>query len=480
MRYTSYIWSLGQLLIFTLSVVSNWYDPLVYGLSILSVLMVLDKLGKGIVLREIIALHAVFICLLMPLVGYLIYNRTNTLALVWVRYMPINKEIYFNFCLPAVCGFCMLLCWPLTRENKSDFGAPLKKIIANIGNQLAGNQRIGIYLLTVGVITNTFVHYVPAFLQYVFTLVYFSAFAGLLYVFFAGKFAYRRVILIAFGLFIIGVALRSGMFTIIAYMGMTLFSFFFIGMKASMLRKTIYFLAAFLLLAIIQSVKPAYRHQISRNPDGNKAQIFASLVKKRLNSMDNIVSPNNYFFLYYRANQGYNVGLVMRNMPDATPHDNGSYLLVKIAAAFVPRLLWPTKPEAGGIANMKYYANVTIVGFATDVGPLGEAYGSFGVVGGVIYMMLLGLFIRFVYGRLFLIAQKLPLIILWIPVMFYQVTYSSENDTLQILNSLIKSAFFIFLLYRFLPKLFRPDKKNVANISSTTGGYSKLNTSQNI
>lgn len=480
MRFTSYIWSLGQLLIFILSIVTNWYDSLVYTLSIISVLMVLDKLGKGIVLREIIALHAVFICLLMPLSGYLVYNRTNALALLWARYMPVSNETYFSFCLPAVCGFCMLLCWPLNKENKSDVGAPLKKLITKISERLEGNQRLGIYLLTIGVIMNTFVHSVPTFLQYVFTLFYFSAFAGILYLYFAGKFPYKKVILISFGLFIIGVALRSGMFTIIAYMGMTLFSFFFLGKKASMLRKTIYFLAAFLLLAIIQSVKPAYRKQITIHPDGNKAQMFIDLATKRLNSLDNIVSPNNYFFLYYRANQGFNIALVMRNMPVVTPHDNGSYLMVKVAAAVVPRLLWPTKPEAGGVANMKYYTNVNIKGYATNVGPVGEAYGSFGVVGGIIYMMILGFFIRFVYSRIFVIAQKMPLIILWIPVMFYQVTYSSENDTLQILNSLIKSAFFIFILYKIYPLLFKPEKKNAVNTNLSQGTNSQLRTSQNI
>jgi hypothetical protein len=186
--------------------------------------------------------------------------------------------------------------------------------------------------------------------------------------------------------------------------------------------------------------------------------------------MDNLVSPNNYFFLYYRANQGFNVALVMRVIPAKMPFDNGSFLLVKIASSFVPRLLWPDKPEAGGLANMKYYADVDIKGYATSVGPLGEAYGSFGVVGGIIYMMGLGLFIRFAYKKVFVVAQKIPLIVLWIPVMFYQITYSSENDTLQILNSLIKSAFFIFILYKFLPTLFKPANKSMIDNKNASAG----------
>jgi uncharacterized membrane protein YuzA (DUF378 family) len=481
MHFRYYIWSIAQLLILLLSFVTNWYDSLIYALNIVMVLMVLDKLGKGIVLREIIALHCAFICLLMPLAGYQVYNTTNALSLLWVRYMPIGKNVYFDYCLPAVTGFCLFLTWPIRNERSSDVGVPLQKAIERIREKINGHQYLGLYLMITGIVMSFVVRYVPSGLQYILNLLYFSSFAGFLYIYFSGKFLYKNILLILFGVFTVLGALNSGMFTIIAYMGMTLFSFFFVGKKASMFKKTVYFLVGFLVLALIQSIKPAYRKEITLHPELNQTQLFIDLATKRLNSMDNLVSPNNYFFLYYRANQGFNIALVMRNIPSITPQDNGSYLLVKFAAAFVPRLFWPTKPEAGGLANMKYYANIDIKGYATNVGPVAEAYGSFGVLGGVIYMMALGLFIRFAYKSVFTIAQKIPLIILWIPVMFYQVTYSSENDTLQILNSLIKSSFFILILYKCIPTLFKPVNKNAVNNNNSSAGInSRLQTPQNV
>lgn len=456
MRFVSYIWSLALALIFTLSLVTNWYDTLVYCVSIVTFLMVIDKLGKGIVLREIIALHTTFICLLMPLAGYLVYNTTNALAILWVRYMPVSKDIYFSYCLPAVTAFCLLLCWPISNEKAADTGVFLKKTVEQIRHKLRGNQKIGFWLIAIGLMVFFVIPYLPAGLQYIFNLLYFASFTGLLYIYLSGRFIYKTIILVLFGLFTIVIALRSGMFTIIAYMGMTLFSFFFIGKKVSLVRKTVTFFAAFLVLAIIQSVKPTYRKMIALNPGLNKAEVFADLTMEQLSGKNNFFSANSYFFLYYRANQGFNIALVMRRYPRMVPFDGGSYLLVKIAAAFVPRVLWPDKPEAGGIANMKYYTNITIKNWSTNVGPLSEAYASFGITGGIIYMMLLGAFIRFVYKRVFVVAKKIPLIILWIPVMFYQVTYSAENDTLQILNSLIKSSFFIFILYKAIPRLFKP------------------------
>ena len=104
---------------------------------------------------------------------------------------------------------------------------------------------------------------------------------------------------------------------------------------------------------------------------------------------------------------------------------------------------------------MQYYAGrkMNLV-TSMNVGPLGEAYGSFGPRQAVLFMVLLGLFIRLVYGIVFRISRKTPLLVLWLPVMFYQITYSAETDTLQILNSFIKTAFFIWILYRILPRWF--------------------------
>ncbi|WP_315819863.1 hypothetical protein [Paraflavitalea speifideaquila] len=165
------------------------------------------------------------------------------------------------------------------------------------------------------------------------------------------------------------------------------------------------------------------------------------------------------FNTYIRTNQGFNVALVMRRIPSYQPYDNGNNLFKVMAASIVPRFLWPDKPEAGGKFNMKYYAGYSIKGWSTNIGPLGEAYGSFGVVGGILFMFLLGIFIRWSYKLVFTISKRIPLLICWIPVLFYQITYSGETDTLQILNSLVKSAFFIWLLYKLLPGWFGIEKQ---------------------
>ena len=242
-------------------------------------------------------------------------------------------------------------------------------------------------------------------------------------------------------------------------MSLTLFSFFFLGRKAKLWKKVLIFLIGVCVLVLIQSVKPAYRTLTwNKNYEGDKGMLFITLIADKIQN-PKFNSADDFFQIYIRANQGYNVALVMRRFPKQHPFDEGGNLATSLAASIVPRFLWPDKPEAGGKFNMYYYAGMTIVGWSTNVGPLGEAYGSFGKDGAIFFMILLGAFIRWAYKRVFSISRKVPLLIFWIPVLFYQVTYAAETDTLQILNSLFKSTFLVWILYRLAPQLFGMEKR---------------------
>ena len=427
--------------------------------TVITVLIVLDKLGKGIVLRELLALHGCVVCLLMPLLGYLVYNHNNALAATWLKYMPIPQEMYFGYALPAMSGFIFTACWPVSNAPAADMGSHLKETIEKARKVLEKIPLVGVWMLLIGVATSTVADALPTSLQFAFLLFYFSAFAGFLYVYFTKHLQYRVPVLVLFGGFILFEALRTGMFTIVAYMGITLFSFFFIGKKSPMWKKLIGFSVGVFALLIIQSVKLSYRNVTwTTNYEGSRAALFGSLVENQL-SKTSLFSADAFFPMYYRANEGFNVSLVMQRIPALQPFDNGANLAKTFASAFVPRVLWPDKPESGGVYNMKYYTGYVISGWSTNVGPIGEAYGSFGVMGGIVYMILLGVFVRWAYRRVFIIANRIPLMIFWIPVLFYQVTYSMESDTLQILNSLTKSAFFIWVLTKFVPKWFGIVKK---------------------
>lgn len=477
MNSKGYIFSIIQFSVFFFSLITDFYTPLIIVLSITAFLQVLDKLGKGIVLREMMALHGIFVCLLMPLMGYLVYNPSNKIASLWVRYMPIAEDRYFEFALPAIAGFALALCWPMNKPGVSDHGSYLQGLLDRGKLYLANNPMIGVYLLIIGVGVFTVSPLLPVALQFAFLLFYFSAFAGWLYVYFTTKanLRYKVIILVLFALFILVNALQSGMFTIVAYMGITLFSFFFVGKQTAMWKKMTIFIIGAFALVLLQSVKGGYRKATWRDDyEGNKAVLLSNLLAERLESEQGFATTDAFFPIYYRANQGFNVAMVMKYIPANKPYDEGVNLTRTLAASLVPRIFWPDKPEAGGRFNMKYYTGYNLKGWSTNVGPLGEAYGSFGVTGGIIYMIFLGIFIRWAYRLVFVLSKRTPLLLFWIPILFYQITYSLESDTLQILNSLFKSGFFVWVFAKFMPRWFGIIKHKIKRPGTVIPGHPSL------
>ncbi len=441
---------------FLLSFVTRWYSEISIFLFVVTIFAILDKLGKGLVLRELVVLHTIFICLIMPSVGYSVYNHDNYLARIFYRYMMVSDDVYFGFTLPAVCAFSLSMCYPVTKSNKVlDEGESFRKILLLVRNELRMHTKTGIIITVTGVITFFFIGVVPDAVRFVFTLLFFSSFAGILYIYYSPPMASKNILLILFTLFMLGLAVQSGVFTIVVYMGITLFSFLFLGRKYALWKKMVVFIVGVFLLFITQNVKTAYRDQTWRGKEvDGKTTLFVDLAIDNLENIDKLIDNEGFFPVYMRTNQGFNISVVMRRIPAQQDFDDGNHLLLTAASALVPRLIWPDKPQAGGKESMKYYTGYNIEGWSTNVSPLGEAYASFGPYGGILYMFLLGLFIRWVYKRVFVIALRLPLLVLWIPVLFYQVTYCMETDSLQIFNSLLKGAFFLWLLFKVLPNWF--------------------------
>ena len=443
--------------IFILSLYVTWYSWLLMTLAAVIVFSILYKLGRGIILREIIALHSVFVCLVMPLAGYTYYTRENVLSMLYVKYMPITSTQYFSYALPAIAGFVFMLCLPLGNNGATDGGIFITERFSEIKKILKHHGNTALYLLIWGVFCNFIAPFAPEGLQFFIILFFWASFAAILYIYFSTNLPYKRAALIVFVVFILYQAVQTGMFTVVAYMGMTIFSFIFLGKKTGILKKAIIFTVSLFALLLIQSVKNVYRDYTWRGKRGfveNKTLLFTSLISDKLSSPSDMFTQQAMFPIYMRTNQGFNVALVIRRFPQIKKFDNGDNLLMSLAASLVPRFFWPDKPEAGGKYNMLYYTGFKIKGWSTNVGPLGEAYGSFGVTGGIIYMIFLGLFIRWAYLKVFEVSKKIPLIIFWIPLLFFQVSYSAENDTLQILNSLTKGALFIFILYKLFPYIF--------------------------
>ena len=230
-NFTRYIYTALMLVITVLSLTTNMHAILITALGVLLLIMILDKMGKGIVLRESTAILYVITCLVMPLVGYTYYTRANYLSGLWVKYMVVPENVYFDFALPAISSFCLTLTWPLNWKNSGDEGPALEKYIDKLKATLRNRKNYGIYIMIIGIVAGRITGFLPGGLQFFANLFFVASFAGLLYVYFAHDFKKKKLLIGGFLSIIILNALGSGMFTIIAYMGVTIYSFFIIGNK---------------------------------------------------------------------------------------------------------------------------------------------------------------------------------------------------------------------------------------------------------
>jgi len=448
-----------MLLLITL--VSDNYAAISIVLFVLIVLSILYKVGQGIVMLESISLFYVFTCLVMPVIGYKYYNYENKLAYLFRRFMHVPEEDYFGYALPALIMFSFILTFPLNRRNYMDSGEFLFQHIDKIKEYLKKNPNLGATILIVGAAELLFGGIFPQELRFFFDIFFFSSFAGLLMVFLGENKTYKTFLIPAFVLLLLVKALESSLFTVIAYMSIAVASFFLIGNKTGIIKKIGFFIVGCFFLLVLQNSKVAYRKVIRTSGNSSKTSsgqlsTFFNIVQDQFFISENFFQVNEFYPVFIRLNQGFNVSQVMKRIPSAQDFDGGAMIKKSILASITPRFLWPDKPMAGGHFNMKYYAGLTIIfgTYSTNVGPLGEGYGAFGVFGGILFMCALAFYIRFAYYRVWHISLKYPIMILWLPVIFYQTTYSAENDILQILNSTIKSSAFLWLLSKFQPRWF--------------------------
>jgi hypothetical protein len=441
--------------ILLLSLTTTMYTVLSVTLSVYIFFCMLDKFGKGIVLLETMAFYACVIYLLMPLLGYFVYTADSRVAVMWVRVMPVSFQTYYEYTLPAITTYLLGLFLINYVTGRVDEGQRLNVLISDIKRNLQNGGKRGLYLIAAGTCFYFIRVLVPGPVAAIASFGYLLIFPGILYLHFQPKFKGRTILYLLLGAFFIRDAINTGMFTVFFYMSITIVSFFMVGRKISFPTKLVTVIAAICSLFVLQLVKGAFRKNTwGQQYTGSKTALFQDLIIEKASGFSEIFSEKTFFPIYSRINQGYVSAMVMKRIPAKQPFDNGESIAKTLAASVVPRVLWPDKPESGGVYNMQHFAGFKLRGWSTNIGPIGEAYGNFGVGGGIVYMFFFGLFIGWVYKLIFRMSRKRAVLLLWIPLLFFEVMYSMENDTLQALNSLIKTGFFVWVIYKLFPSMF--------------------------
>jgi len=413
----------------------------------------LNNLGNKIVVMDLAIIMAAMTCLVVTIIFYHVYPKENALARLWVKYMFVSSDEYFSFVTPAIAAMALGL--RIRIGKQSSLNKNPKLYIDNMKKVLEKKSSLGLALIMVGLISGILDFLSPKSLQQVFYLLDHLTFVGVFYVLYSPN-KYKRIITPLVIALMVGQSLATGMFGDMVFMLACTVVLILLGRNIKFYIKLVITVIGLYIVLLLQSVKSDYRKKVWAEQGGADVSYYFELVGDRISNPSNMFDPEKSFFMAVRMNQGWLVGTTMYKVPSQFDFAYGETIWQSVAAAIVPRFLWPDKPEAGGLANLKRFWGYEIKGYSMNIGPLGEAYANFDVVGGIIFMFFYGAFFNFIIYQILKFAEKRPTIILWIPFMFFYAI-GVETDLLTTMGSLIKALIFTWVIFRAFRIAFRID-----------------------
>jgi hypothetical protein len=429
---------------------SNW-EAFSIGLFIFFFLDFLNNLGKKMVIFDLTILLAILTCLVMPTIFYHVYTRQNHLAKVWIKYMFMPSDEYFSFAFPAICMMILGFRLPLHKKNLNT--EPLT-YLHRAKEALKSKPDLGLILIGVGLVSGLFTKFVPGSLTQFFVFLARLIYVGVFYVLYSPSKHKKKIVPLVI-IVMLGSSIAIGMFGELIFTSSVSLILIMLGNRTSFFKKLMIAAAGIYFIVLLQSIKMEYRRQAWAGGGGDVGY-FAELMADRITSPSKMVEPNSAFLAAVRLNQGWLVSVTMYFVPRKHPFADGETIWQSVAAAVVPRFIWPDKPEAGGKANLKRFWGYNITGYSMNIGPLGEAYGNFGVNGGIIYMFFYGLFFNFLLSWVLRMSSKRPTLFLWIPFLF-SGTITFETDLLGTLGVILKGLIFTWLIFLTFKRGFSID-----------------------
>jgi len=197
------------------------------------------------------------------------------------------------------------------------------------------------------------------------------------------------------------------------------------------------------VVTLINSVKSDYRDEIWGTSKAPSATVYFDMTIEKIGvTLDGDVDFSEMFEgMVIRLNQGRIISRIMLKMPDQIPYLSGQSIRAGIVAALVPRFLMPDKARAGGHENFQKMTG-WMLGKNTSMGVsvLGEAYGNFGVLGGIVFMGLFGLALGWFLLKVTTLGLgSNPLLIALLPCVFIYVI-KAETDFVTVANFLVKAS----------------------------------------
>jgi len=389
-----------------------------------------SQLGKGIPIIELMLLIAGMQWILGPIIEY------STPALHYKYYMYVDQNVYMSYVVPAYIVFSGIIL--LHRKQFQNIKLPVEN--------LKKYKNYGLIIFLIGVGFDVLGNNMPGALGFfVFILSNFK-FAGAIILYFSENENLKRIFYGAIVYLFIS-ALAKAMFHDLILWSIFFYMFWSLKFKPSIKTILLTFMFAAVSVTTLQTIKAGYRSQIWSGYQGNKLELFVGLATDAILLNGAYAEEINEDSNNVRLNQGWIISAIMDQIPVSQEYLGGETIKDAIFATLVPRFLNPSKKTAGGRENFRKFTGLKISeGTSMGISIIGEAYGNYRVMGGIIFMGIWGLFLVRVWIFFLRKSFQNTLLLAFVPIVFLQVV-KAETELVVVLNHLVKSMIVIFLFF---------------------------------
>jgi len=361
--------------------------------------------------------------------------------------MQIPEAEYFSYALPAIICFITGL----------HIGSQLKGETLNVDaitSFIEKRPKLPVTMIAIGFFSSFLAQFISSEIGFVFYLLAGFKFIGVFMIICSNSKMKLAPMIIVY-VSIISSSLGEGMFHDLIMWILFLGLFYAIRYKPSTIFKLIFTIVFLIVITLIQVLKADYRSSIRSGDEAGLETLNKAYEEKESEQSGGIFSLESLGPAVTRINQGFIITNIMKTVPTKTPFEDGSEMGKILEAAILPRILAPDKLRAGDREIFMKYSGLRLrEGTSMGLSSLGDAYINFGITGGCICMLMLGLLYNFTLMQFHKSSKYYPLLLLFVPLVFYYpIRPDCELQT--ILGHFIKSIFLIFLVMKFWKKAFR-------------------------
>ncbi len=389
----------------------------------------IQDLGERIEVRDLIAFMALTQWITGPVLAY------NVLPYDELYYMAVDEATYMNYVVPACAALLLGLYFPFSDEriiNDED--------INNIRAFLEDKKYLGFLIAGGGLFASWAGSFLPPALSFLFFLLSGMQFVGVYLILLTDSKLKWPAFAFVMGTVVLQ-SVRMGMFgELVLWMLFSLLIIAFVY-KIKMWLKLLIISLGLILVLLIQSTKEEYRmatwYAVS---DKTNVEIFQEVIMRRITNPSMLFEASVLQNMGARLNQGWIIARILNHMPENYEFVRGQTIETAIYAALLPRVLAPDKAMAGGRANFERFTGTELPETTSmDISLVGEGYANYGKFGGVIFLLIIGIFYNMMIITGISLAKKYPTVILWLPILFFQVI-KAETDFATVLNHFTKAA----------------------------------------